>query len=51
MKIGAFIPQGWRMDLYGINVNKQWDTILNVASKIEDLNLLSAFANVKKLIV
>ena len=38
MKIGAFIPQGWRMDLFGIDVNKQWDTILNVASKIEDLN-------------
>ncbi len=38
MKIGAFIPQGWRMDLFGIDVNKQWDTILNIASKIEDLN-------------
>ena len=38
MKIGAFIPQGWRMDLYGIDVNKQWETILNVASKIENLN-------------
>ena len=38
MKIGAFIPQGWRMDLYGIDVNNQWDTILNVASKIENLN-------------
>jgi len=38
MKIGAFIPQGWRMDLNGIDINKQWETILNVASKIETLS-------------
>ena len=38
MKIGAFIPQGWRMDLNGIDINKQWETILNLASKIETLS-------------
>ncbi len=38
MKIGAFIPQGWRMDLNSIDINEQWKTILNVASKIENLN-------------
>ena len=37
MKIGAFIPQGWRMDLSGIPVENQWETILNSATKIEDL--------------
>ena len=38
MKIGAFIPQGWRMDLNGIDKNDQWQTILDAANKIEALN-------------
>ena len=38
MKIGAFVPQGWRMDLNGIDKNDQWQTILDAANKIEDLN-------------
>ena len=38
MKIGAFVPQGWRMDLNGIDINNQWQTILDAASKIESLN-------------
>tara|TARA_B100001939_G_scaffold114034_1_gene98624 strand:+ start:3964 stop:4905 length:942 start_codon:yes stop_codon:yes gene_type:complete len=38
MKIGAFVPQGWRMDLNGIDKNDQWQTILNAANKIEALN-------------
>lgn len=38
MKIGAFVPQGWRMDLNGIDKNDQWQTILDAASKIEALN-------------
>ena len=38
MKLGAFIPQGWRMDLNGIDINEQWKTILDIASKIENLN-------------
>jgi len=33
MKIGAMVPQGWRMDLNGIPPENQWDTILK-ASKI-----------------
>ena len=37
MKIGAFIPQGWRMDLSGITKENQWKTILDSASKIENL--------------
>jgi hypothetical protein len=28
MKIGAFVPQGWRMDLNGIQVEDQWNTII-----------------------
>ena len=37
MHIGAFIPQGWRMDLSGVPVNEQWETIINSANKIEEL--------------
>jgi len=35
MKIGAFIPQGWRMDLNNLAPNEEWKTILNSANKIE----------------
>jgi F420-dependent oxidoreductase-like protein len=38
MKIGAFVPQGWRMDLNGIDKNDQWQVILDAANKIEALN-------------
>jgi len=38
MKIGAFVPQGWRMDLNGIDKKDQWQTILDSADKIEALN-------------
>ena len=41
MKIGAFIPQGWRMDLNGIEQEHQWNTILNSANRIEELNFES----------
>lgn len=37
MKIGAFVPQGWRMDLSDIPTEDQWEVILSSASKIEEL--------------
>ena len=37
MKLGVFVPQGWRMDLNSIKLQDQWDTILNAASNIEKL--------------
>ena len=43
MKIGAMVPQGWRMDLNGIPHHKQWDTILNATKDIEDLNYESVW--------
>ena len=43
MKIGAFIPQGWRMDLSGIPVKDQWQTILDSAQKIETLGYESVW--------
>ena len=35
MRFGAFVPQGWRMDLVGIRAERQWDTIRGVADAIE----------------
>ena len=43
MKIGAMVPQGWRMDLNGIPPEKQWDTILKASKDIEDLNYESVW--------
>jgi len=37
MLFGAFVPQGWRMDLAGIPAERQWDTIRGVARSAEDL--------------
>ena len=35
MQFGAFVPQGWRIDLAGIPVSNHWDTMNNVAHDIE----------------
>ena len=35
MRFGAFIPQGWRLDLVGIDRSQQWPTMLEVARAIE----------------
>jgi F420-dependent oxidoreductase-like protein len=35
MRYGAFIPQGWRLDLVGIDRQDQWPTMLEVARSIE----------------
>ena len=43
MKIGAMVPQGWRMDLNGIPPENQWDTILKASKDIEDLNYESVW--------
>ena len=37
MKIGVFVPQGWRMDLNSIKLEDQWNTILSAATNIEKL--------------
>tara|TARA_X000000368_G_scaffold118846_1_gene92970 strand:+ start:1155 stop:2096 length:942 start_codon:yes stop_codon:yes gene_type:complete len=36
MKIGTFVPQGWRMDLNNLSQQESWKTILDIAKKIED---------------
>lgn len=35
MRFGAFAPQGWRLDLIGIDTVDQWPAILSVAKTIE----------------
>ena len=43
MRFGAFVPQGWRMDLVGVPVAEQWPAMLAAARKIEDLGYDSAW--------
>ena len=43
MKIGAMVPQGWRMDLHDIKPEQQWDTIIEVSARIEKLNYASVW--------
>ncbi len=43
MKFGAFVPQGWKMDLVGIPADEQWPTILAAAKKIESLGYDTAW--------
>jgi F420-dependent oxidoreductase-like protein len=43
MRFGAFIPQGWRLDLVGIPVEEQWPTMVRVAKEIEQLDYESAW--------
>ena len=44
MRFGAFVPQGWRHDLAGIDTSEHWPTMLNVAKKIEELGYESLWA-------
>ena len=36
MRFGAFVPQGWRLDLVGVPQAEHWPTMLRVAKVIED---------------
>src|SRR6476659_5688577 len=35
MRFGVFIPQGWRMDLVGIEPDEQWNTMCRLAQRAE----------------
>lgn len=37
MRFGAFVPQGWRLDLVGIPTDEHWPTMLQVAKTIEEV--------------
>jgi F420-dependent oxidoreductase-like protein len=43
MRYGAFIPQGWRLDLVGIDRQEQWPTMLDVARTLESSGFESAW--------
>jgi F420-dependent oxidoreductase-like protein len=43
MHFGTFIPQGWRLDLVGIDTSQHWDTMVGVARKAESLGFTSAW--------
>ena len=43
MKFGAFVPQGWRLDLVGVPVAEQWPTMLAAARRIERLGYDTAW--------
>ena len=43
MKFGAFVPQGWRLDLAGIDRDDHWDTMVRVTKTIEASNYVSAW--------
>ncbi len=43
MKFGAFVPQGWRMDLAGVPLAEQWPTMLGIARRIEHLGYDTAW--------
>ena len=43
MKFGAFVPQGWRMELVGVPVEEQWPTMLSIGQKIERLGFDTAW--------
>lgn len=36
MRFGMFVPQGWRMDLVGIDPAQHWGTMLGLAKRLDD---------------
>ncbi|MGZ8176549.1 LLM class F420-dependent oxidoreductase [Williamsia sp. SKLECPSW1] len=36
MRFGLFVPQGWRLDLVGIEPAQQWQTMLDIATAADD---------------
>jgi F420-dependent oxidoreductase-like protein len=43
MRFGAFIPQGWRLDLQGVPVEEHWPTMLRIAGGLEAAGYESAW--------
>jgi F420-dependent oxidoreductase-like protein len=37
MRLGTFVPQGWKLDLVGVPVEDQWARILDTARTIEEV--------------
>ncbi len=43
MQFGTFIPQGWRLDLAGIDTAEHWDTMVATTRSAESLGFSSAW--------
>ena len=43
MRFGAFVPQGWRLDLSDIPAEQQWDTMVSIARVAEMTGFESAW--------
>ncbi len=43
MRFGGFVPQGWRMDLQGIDTADQWPAMVEVAQRLERAGYDSAW--------
>ncbi len=43
MRFGAFVPQGWRMDLVDVKPQDHWPTMVGVAKEIEKTGYESAW--------
>lgn len=43
MQFGAFVPQGWRLDLVGVPAEEQWPVMLAAARRIEELGYDTAW--------
>lgn len=43
MQFGAFVPQGWRLDLVGIPVEEQWNVMVGLAKTLETSGYTSAW--------
>ena len=43
MRLGVFVPQGWKLDLAGIPVNEQWAKMLSVVQTAESAGFDSAW--------
>lgn len=43
MRFGAFVPQGFRMDLGDVDVAEQWSVMLSIATTAEELGFDSAW--------
>ena len=40
LRYGAFVPQGWKLELVGLGAADAWDTAVSVARTAEDLGVL-----------
>ena len=36
MRFGIFVPQGWRMDLVGIDPDRQWEAMVGLARRVDE---------------